>query len=84
MEAQELMKFHQDGGPALSVMKGHKPWIMYDGAELKIIPMRHIYGTVLKSSPGVEDFSGAQILQFIGQLNILSILQMLPKSKSYT
>ncbi len=30
---QELMTFHQDGRPALIVMKGHKPWIMYDGAE---------------------------------------------------
>ncbi len=29
-EAQELMRFHQDGGPTLIVMKGHKPWIMYD------------------------------------------------------
>ncbi len=33
MEAQELMRFHQHGRPALIVMKGHKPWIMYDGAE---------------------------------------------------
>ncbi len=32
---QELMRFHQDGGPALIVMKGHEAWIMYDGAELK-------------------------------------------------
>ncbi len=51
-EAQELMIFHQDGGPALIAMKGHKPWIMYDGAELKITLMRHIYGTFQKSSLG--------------------------------
>ncbi len=48
-------------------MKGHKPCNMYDGAELKIILMRHIYGTVQKSSLGVEDFSGTPILLFIGQ-----------------
>ncbi len=64
-EAQELMRFHEDGGPALIAMKSHKPWIMYDGAELKIILMRHIYGTFQKSSLGVEDFSGAPILPFI-------------------
>ncbi len=40
---------------------------MYAGAELKIILMRHIYGTAQKSSLGVEDFSGAYILPFIGQ-----------------
>ncbi len=34
-------------------------------AELKIIIMRHIYGTFQKSSLGVEDFSGAPILPFI-------------------
>ncbi len=33
VEAQELMRFHQDERPALIVMKGNKPWIMYDGAE---------------------------------------------------
>ncbi len=66
MEAQELMRFHQDGGLALIVMKGHKPWIMYDGAELKLILTRHIFGTGQKSSLGVEDFSGAQILPFYG------------------
>ncbi len=65
-EAQELKKFHEDGGPALIEMKGHKPWIMYDGAELKIILMRHIYGTFQKSSLAVEDFSGALILPLIG------------------
>ncbi len=42
-EAQELMRFHQDRGPTLIVIKDHKLWIMYDGAELKIISMRHIY-----------------------------------------
>ncbi len=41
-EAQELMRFHEDGGPTLIVMKGHKPWIMYDRAELTITLMRHI------------------------------------------
>ncbi len=35
VEAQELMIFHQGGGPALIVMKGHIQWIMYDGAKLK-------------------------------------------------
>ncbi len=65
VEAQELMRFHQDGGPALIVMKGHKPpWIMYD---LKIVFMRYIYGTVQKSLLGVENFSGAPILPFNGQ-----------------
>ncbi len=44
-EAQELMRFHQDGGPTLIVMKGHKLWIMYDGADVKIILMRHICRT---------------------------------------
>ncbi len=35
VKAQELMRFHQDERLALIVMnmKGHKPWIMYDGAE---------------------------------------------------
>ncbi len=33
MKTQELMRFHQYGGPVLIVMKGHKPWIMYDEAE---------------------------------------------------
>ncbi len=65
-EAQELMRFHQDGGPTLIVIKSHKPWIMYSRAELKIIIMRHIYGTFQKSSLGVEDFSGAPIWPFIG------------------
>ncbi len=65
-EAQELMRFHQNGGPTLIVLKGHKPWIMYDRAELKIILMRHICGTFQKSSLWVEDFSGALILPFIG------------------
>ncbi len=31
-------------------------WIIYDGAELKIIYIRHIFGTVQKFSLGVEDF----------------------------
>ncbi len=65
-EVQELMRFHQDGGPTLIVMKGHKPWIMYDRAELKIILMRHICGTFQKSSLAMEDFSVAPILPFIG------------------
>ncbi len=67
MEAQELMRFHQDVGTALIVMKGHKPRMMYDGAELKIIIIMHIFGIVQKSSLGVEDFSGAPILHFIWQ-----------------
>ncbi len=66
VEAQELMRFHQNGVPALIAMKGHSPWIMYEGAELKLILMRHIYGTFQKSSLGVQDFSGAPILPFIG------------------
>ncbi len=57
------------GGPALIVMKGYKPWIMNDGVELKIILTRQIFGTVQKSSLGVEDFIEAPIL---------------PKSKDYT
>ncbi len=65
-EAQELMRFHQDGGPTLIVMKGHKLWIMYARSELTII---HICGTFQTSSLGVEDFSGAQILPFIGLLD---------------
>ncbi len=67
MEAQELMRFHQDGGPALIVMKGHKLWIMYDGAELKIILIKHIFRTVQKLSQGGKDFSVSPILKFIGQ-----------------
>ncbi len=51
-KVQKLMRLHQDGGTALIAMKGHKPWIMYDGAELNIILMRHIYGTFQKSSLG--------------------------------
>ncbi len=54
------MTFCQDGGPALNVMKGNEAWIMFDGAELKIIYMRHVFGTVQKSSLGVEGFRGAQ------------------------
>ncbi len=82
-EAQELIRFYQDGGPTLIVMKGHKPWIMYDRTELKVIHMRHICGTVQKSSLGMEDFSGARFCHLLGY-QILLILQMLPKSKSYT
>ncbi len=37
-------------------MKDHEAWIMYDGAELKINLTRHIFGTVQKSSLGVEGF----------------------------
>ncbi len=47
-------------------MKGYKPWIMYDRADLNIILMKHICRTFQKSSLGVEDFSGAPILPFIG------------------
>ncbi len=50
------MRFHQDGGLALIVMKGLKPWIMYDGAELKIIFIRHIYGTCLEVITGGGGF----------------------------
>ncbi len=63
VEAHELMRFHQDGRPALIVMKGHKPWIMYDGAEHEA----HIYGLFRSHHWVVEDFSGALILLFIGQ-----------------
>ncbi len=45
---------------------------MYDRAELKIILMRHICGTFQKSSLGMEDFSGAPILQFIGLLDFVN------------
>ncbi len=63
VEAQELMRFHQDRRPALIVMKGHKPWIMYDGAEHEA----HILDCS-EVITGVEDFSGALILPFIEQI----------------
>ncbi len=48
-------------------MKGLEELIMYEGAELKIIHIRCIFGTVQKSSLGVEDFRGrAQRLPFFG------------------
>ncbi len=60
-------------------MKGHKLWIMYDGAELKIILMRHIYGTFQKSSLGWRILVGHRFCHLLGY-QILLILQMLPKS----
>ncbi len=79
-EVQQLMRFHQDGGPALIAMKGHKQWIMYHGAELNIILMRHKYGTFQKSSLGWRILVGHRFCHLLGY-QILPILQMLPKSK---
>ncbi len=62
MEAQELMRFHQDGRPVLIVMKSHKPWIMYDEAEHEALIL-----DCSEVMTGVEDFSWALILPFIGQ-----------------
>ncbi len=52
------MRFRQDGGPSLIVMKGYEAWMMYEGTELKVFHTRHIFGTVKKSSVGVEGFKG--------------------------
>ncbi len=35
--------------------------------------MRHFFWTVQKSSLGVEDFSGALILPFIGQPDVVNL-----------
>ncbi len=67
------MGFHRyGGGRALIVMKGHKAWIVYDGAERKIMHLRQIIVTVQKSSLGVENFSGAPILPFFGHQNFVN------------
>ncbi len=64
------------GGPALIVMKDHEAWIMYDGAELKINLIKHIFGTVQKPSLGVEGFRGHRGYHCLG-------IQILPKSERY-
>ncbi len=64
--AQELMRFCQDGGPALIIMKGHGAWIMSDGVELKKNLIRHIFRTVRSHHWRVEGFRGALKLPFFG------------------
>ncbi len=54
-------------------MKVHEAWFMNDGAELKINHIRHIFGTVQKSSLGVEGFRGAQGLPIFGHPDFAKI-----------
>ncbi len=54
-------------------MKDHEAWVMYDGAELKINLIGHIFGTVQKSSLVVEGFKGAQGLSFFGHQDFAKI-----------
>ncbi len=64
------MSYHQDGGPTLIVMKDHDAWITYDGDELKIIHIRHIFGNVQKPSLGVESFRwGTEVTRFCQSSN---------------
>ncbi len=61
------MRFHQEGGASLTIMKGHKPWNVYNWAELKNNPHESHIWDCSETITGVEDFNGALILLFIGQ-----------------
>ncbi len=62
--------------PALIVMKGHEAWIMYDGAELTIILIRHIFGTLRSHHWLWRVLGGHRGYHFLG-------IQILPKSEGY-
>ncbi len=57
-------------------MKDHEAWVMYDVAELKINLIGHMFGTIQKSSLGLEGFRGHRGYHFGG-------IQILPKSEGY-
>ncbi len=63
--------------------EGPKPWIVYDGVELKIILMSPIYGTFRSHHWGWRMLVGHQFCHLLGN-QILPTLRMLSKSKSYT